>query len=63
MTKRMYRIVYTSSVSDVSHEFTTDKLFEADERLEFLQSDIAKDMLGIRVIRHDWVDKEVSHDG
>ena len=32
MTKRMYRIVYMSSVSDVPHEFTTDKLFEADER-------------------------------
>ena len=54
ISKQVFRIVYMDSVSSVPHEYTTDKLFDAKKRLEFLESQTAKDMLGIRVIRKEF---------
>ena len=54
ISKQVFRIVYMDSVSSVTHEYTTDKLFDAKKRLEFLESQTAKDMLGIRVIRKEF---------
>ena len=59
-TERKYRIVYLYNAMKVPHEFTTNRLVEAEKRLEFLNSDVAKEMLGIKVLTHDWIDEEVN---
>ena len=47
---RTYRIVYTSGASPKVHEYSSRHLLEAQARAEFLNSQTAKEVLGIKIL-------------